>query len=166
MLTGLEIDILTDEEESGRRQEEFNQRSGLFVQALDVEDVIAHLLVAEGFTAVDEIAYVPVDELAAIEGFDAEIGEELRNRARDWLSQEEDRRDEERKQIGVTDEVAALEGLTPSMMVILGNNNIKTLDDVGDLAGDELSELLAAHEMTEETANEIVMAARAHWFDE
>ena len=101
-----------------------------------------------------------------IEGFDAEIGEELRNRARDWLSQEEDRRDEERKQIGVTDEVAALEGLTPSMMVILGNNNIKTLDDVGDLAGDELSELLAAHEMTEETANEIVMAARAHWFDE
>ena len=166
MLTGLEIDILTDEEESGRRQEEFNQRSGLFVQALDVEDVIAHLLVAEGFTAVDEIAYVPVEELVAIEGFDEEIGEELRNRARDWLSQEEDRRDEERKQIGVTDEVAVLEGLTPSMMVILGNNNIKTLDDVGDLAGDELSELLAAHEMTEEKANEIVMAARAHWFEE
>ena len=166
MLTGLEIDILTDEEESGRRQEEFNQRSGLFVQALDVEDVIAHLLVAEGFTAVDEIAYVPVEELATIEGFDEEIGEELRNRARDWLSQEEDRRDEERKQIGVADDVAALEGLTPSMMVILGNNNIKTLDDVGDLAGDELAELLQAHDMTEEKANEIVMAARAHWFDE
>ena len=166
MLTGLEIDILTDEEESGRRQEEFNQRSGLFVQALDVEDVIAHLLVAEGFTAVDEIAYVPVEELATIEGFDEEIGEELRDRARDWLSQEEDRRDEERKQIGVADDVAALEGLTPSMMVILGNNNIKTLDDVGDLAGDELAELLQAHDMTEEKANEIVMAARAHWFDE
>ena len=109
---------------------------------------------------------MPIEDLLSIEGFDEEIGEELRNRARDWLSQEEDRRDEERKQIGVTDEVAALEGLTPSMMVILGNNNIKTLDDVGDLAGDELSELLAAHEMTEEAANEIVMAARAHWFDE
>ena len=166
MLTGLEIDILTDEEESSRRQEEFNQRSALFVQALDVEDVIAHLLVAEGFTAVDEIAFVPVDELAAIEGFDEEIGEELRNRARDWLAQEEDRKDEERKQIGVSDEVAALEGLSPSMMVILGNNGIKTLDDVGDLAGDELIELLPDHEMTEETANNIIMAARAHWFDE
>jgi N utilization substance protein A len=166
MLTGLEIDILTDEEESSRRQEEFNQRSALFVEALDVEDVIAHLLVAEGFTAVDEIAFVPVEELAMIEGFDEEIGEELRNRARDWLAQEEDRKDEERKQIGVTDEVAALEGLSPSMMVILGNNGIKTLDDVGDLAGDELIELLEGHEMSEDTANAIIMAARAHWFDE
>ena len=166
MLTGLEIDILTDEEESGRRQEEFNQRSTLFVDALDVEDVIAHLLVAEGFTAVDEIAFVPVDELAAIEGFDEEIGEELRNRARDWLALEEDRKDVERKEIGVTDEVAALEGLTPSMMVILGNNGIKELDDVGDLAGDELAEMLAGFEMTEETANTIVMAARAHWFED
>jgi len=128
--------------------------------------VIAHLLVAEGFTAVDEIAFVPVDELAAIEGFDEEIGEELRNRARDWLALEEDRKDVERKEIGVTDEVAALEGLTPSMMVILGNNGIKELDDVGDLAGDELAEMLAAFEMTEETANTIVMAARAHWFDD
>jgi len=166
MLTGLEIDILTDEEESGRRQEEFNQRSALFVDALDVEDVIAHLLVAEGFTAVDEIAFVPVDELAAIEGFDEEIGQELRTRARDWLALEEDRKDVERKEIGVTDEVAALEGLTPSMMVILGNNGIKELDDVGDLAGDELAEMLAAFEMTEETANTIVMAARAHWFED
>ena len=107
-----------------------------------------------------------MDELAAIEGFDEEIGEELRNRARDWLALEEDRKDVERKEIGVTDEVAALEGLTPSMMVILGNNGIKELDDVGDLAGDELAEMLAAFEMTEETANTIVMAARAHWFDD
>ena len=107
-----------------------------------------------------------MDELAAIEGFDEEIGEELRKRARDWLALEEDRKDVERKEIGVTDEVAALEGLTPSMMVILGNNGIKELDDVGDLAGDELAEMLAAFEMTEETANTIVMAARAHWFDD
>ena len=107
-----------------------------------------------------------MDELAAIEGFDEEIGEELRNRARDWLALEEDRKDVERKEIGVTDEVAALEGLTPSMMVILGNNGIKELDDVGDLAGDELAEMLAAFGMTEETANTIVMAARAHWFED
>ena len=168
-LTGWDIDILTEEEESARRQQEFHNRSQLFIEALDVDDVIAHLLVAEGFTSVEQIAYVPIEDLIDIEGFDEEVAEELRARAETWLEEQERQLDAKRAEMGVSDEIAAIEGLTASMLVKLGEaaepyGPIKTLDDLGDLASDELIEILGEEAPSEEEANAIIMAARAHWF--
>jgi len=164
MLTGWDIDIMTEEEESRRRQEEMRQRSQLFIEALDVDDVIAHLLVAEGFTSLEQVAFVPVDELARIEGFDDDVAQELRARARTYL-EELDRRNTERRQtLGVSDELAALPGLSPAILVKLGENDIKTLDDLGDLASDELIDMLGDLAPDHAAADAIIMAARAHWF--
>jgi N utilization substance protein A len=164
MLTGWDIDILTEAEESERRIEETKTRSALFIEALDVDDVIAHLLVAEGFTSVEEIAYTEIEELAQIEGFDEDVAAELRDRALTYLEQRDAALSEQRVALGVTDEVAAVEGLTPTMLVALGGKDVKTLDDLGDLATDELVEIVGADVMTAADAEKIIMAARAHWF--
>jgi transcription termination/antitermination protein NusA len=164
MLTGWDIDILTEAEESERRIEETKTRSALFIEALDVDDVIAHLLVAEGFTSVEEIAYTEIEELAQIEGFDEDVAAELRDRALAFLEQRDAALSEQRVALGVTDEVAAVEGLTPTMLVALGEKDVKTLDDLGDLATDELIEIVGADTMTPVDAERIIMAARAHWF--
>jgi N utilization substance protein A len=166
MLTGWDIDILTEAEESERRTEETKTRSALFIEALDVDDVIAHLLVAEGFASVEEIAYTEIDELAQIEGFDEDVAAELRDRALSYLEQRDAALSGQRIALGVTDEVAAVEGLTPAMLVALGEKEVKTLDDLGDLATDELVEIVGADAMTSAEAERIIMAARAHWFDE
>jgi N utilization substance protein A len=166
MLTGWDIDILTEAEESERRTEETKTRSALFIEALDVDDVIAHLLVAEGFATVEEIAYTEIDELAQIEGFDEDVAAELRDRALAYLEQRDAALSEQRVALGVTDEVAAVEGLSPAMLVALGEKEVKTLDDLADLATDELVEIVGAEAMTSEEAERIIMAARAHWFDE
>ncbi len=163
-LTRWDIDILTEAEESERRQEEFRRRSGLFVEALDVDDVIAGLLVTEGFNSVEELAFTPVDELAAIEGFDDAVAEELIRRAEEFITRRDSELSDKRMELGVSDEVAAIEALTPAMLVALGEKGVKTLDDLADLASDELIEIVGS-EMDEATANEIIMAARAHWFD-
>ncbi len=165
MLTGWDIDILTEQEESERRTEEFRTRSQLFIDGLDVDDVIAHLLVAEGFSSVEEIAYVETEELAEIEGFDEDVANELKQRALSFLEEQEVRAGERRRELGVDDALAGLEGLTTPMLVKLGEAGVKTLDDLGDLAGDELREILGKDGPSEEEANEIIMAARAHWFD-
>jgi len=166
MLTGWNIDILTEREESERRQEEFRTRSQLFVDSLDVEDVIAHLLVTEGFAKVEDVALVPVEELAAIEGFDESIAEELQTRARTYLEEQEARFTAKRKELGVSDEVAALPGLNSAMLAKLGEAGVKSLDDFGDLATDELLETLKGMPFTEEQANVAIMEARKHWFDD
>jgi N utilization substance protein A len=166
MLTGWDIDILTEAEESERRTEETKTRSALFIEALDVDDVIAHLLVAEGFATVEEIAYTEIDELAQIEGFDEDVAAELRDRALTYLEQRDAALSAQRVTLGVTDEVAAVEGLSPAMLVALGEKEVKTLDDLADLATDELIEIVGADAMTAEEAERIIMAARAHWFDE
>ena len=163
-LTGWDIDILTEAEESDRRTEEFRTRSQLFIDALDVDDVIAHLLVAEGFSSLEEIAYIETDELAEIEGFDADVAEELKERARVWLENQDEIYSERRRELGVEDALAETSGLSPILLVKLGENGIKTLDDLADLAGDELVELLGKDGPTKDEANEIIMAARAHWF--
>ncbi|BAE52877.1 transcription termination factor NusA [Paramagnetospirillum magneticum] len=165
-LTQWNIDILTEAEESERRTEEFRSRSNMFIQALDVDDVIAHLLVTEGFSSVEEVAYVPAEDIADIEGFDENVAEELQTRARNFLAEQDERYDQMRKDMGVADEMAAIEGLAPSMLVKLGDKGIKTLDDLGDLAGDELIDILGKDAMTEDEANAVIMAARAHWFEE
>ncbi|MDE2029325.1 MAG: transcription termination/antitermination protein NusA [Alphaproteobacteria bacterium] len=166
MLTGWDIDILTEKEESERRQQEVASRTALFIEALAVDDVIAHLLVTEGFTRVEQIAETPVDELAEIEGFDAEVGGELQERARNWLAENAAKLEAQRKEFGVVDDVVALPGLSIEMAVKLGGKGIKTLDDVADLASDELREIVGEDELTEGVANEIIMAARAHWFND
>ncbi len=165
-LSGWDIDILTEAEESDRRQEEVRSRTELFMQALDVDDVIAHLLVSEGFASVEEVAFVPTEELASVESFDEEIAEELRRRATEYVENLNNELSEKRIALGVQDELAELEGLGPVALVVLGEAEIKTLDDLGDLAGDELIEILGAIAPNLDNANAIIMAARAHWFDD
>jgi N utilization substance protein A len=164
-LTRWDIDILTEAEESERRQEEFRRRTGLFVEALDVDDVIAGLLVQEGFNTIEELAFTPSDELAEIEGFDQSVAEELIRRAEAFLVKRNAELSEKRITLGVSDEVAAFEALTPAMLVALGEKGVKTLDDLADLASDELVEIVGEGGMDEEQASEIIMAARAHWFE-
>ena len=165
-LSGWDIDILTEAEESERRTEEFKVRSQMFVDALDVDDVIAHLLVTEGFSTVEEVAFVPVEDIVGIEGFDEEVSEELRDRARAYLAQQEEELTQRRKDLNVSDDLAEVKGVTPALLVVLGENGIKTRDDLADLATDELLEFAPAGSLTESKANEIIMAARAHWFEE
>ena len=165
-LTRWDIDILTEAEESERRQEEFRRKSGLFVEALDVDDVIAGLLVTEGFNTIEELAFVDPDELASIEGFDESVAAELIRRAQAFLTRRDEALTEQRVALGVTDEVAANEALSPAMLVALGEKGVHTLDDLADLASDELIEIVGAEAMDEEQANAVIMAARAHWFGE
>jgi N utilization substance protein A len=164
ILTGWDIDILTEAEESTRRTEEVNTRSALFIEALDVDEVIAHLLVAEGFTRVEELAETPIDELNQIQGFEEEISTELQNRAKTWLDKKRKEADARQKELGVNADLIAIPGLKPEQVIKLAEGGIKTRDDLADLAADELMEMLGAGQMSERDANAVIMAARAHWF--
>ena len=137
-LTGWDIDILTEAEESERRQKEFAERSALFMEALDVDEVIAQLLVTEGFATVEEVAFVDVAEIANIEGFDEGTADEIQTRAREFLEKQEAERDTKRRELGVADDLAKVQGVTTAMMVRLGENNIKTVEDLADCATDDL----------------------------
>jgi N utilization substance protein A len=163
-LTRWDIDILTEAEESERRQEEFRKRTGLFVEALDVDDVIAGLLVTEGFGTIEELVDAADEELAEVEGFDEDVAAELKRRAQAFLDRRDEELDEKRRALGVEDAVGEAGGFSPAMMVTLGEKGVKTLDDLGDLAADELIEILGTEAVDEETANAIIMAAREHWF--
>ena len=183
-LTGKAIDILTETDASEKRQQEFVERSELFQNELDVDETLAQLLVAEGFTSLEEVAYVEADEIASIEGFDEELAAELQNRATEALDRREEANRELRRSLGVEDAIAAMPHMTEAMMVTLGKAGIKTLDDLADLATDELIQkkrveprrkpgspepkggVLAEYNLSEEQGNEIIMAARAHWFEE
>jgi transcription termination/antitermination protein NusA len=139
----------------------------MFIEALDIDDVIAHLLVTEGFTSLEEIAFVPLEDLAGIEGFDEDIAAELQERAKVFIERKNEEFEARRQELGVTDELATLDGLTPAMLVAIGEKGVKTLDDLGDLASDELIEMLPPEaKVTQDEANVIIMAARAHWFAE
>ena len=168
ILTGWDIDILTEAEESERRNEEFKVRSQMFMEALDVDDVIAHLLVTEGFTRVEEVAFIPLDDLSGIEGFDESVADELRNRARTYLTERDERNTARRRELGVSDDLASLEGLNPAMLVALGERGVKTRDDFADLSSDELIDpedgIFKGMEVSREEADAMIMAARAHWF--
>jgi N utilization substance protein A len=165
-LTGWTIDILTEAEESERRQEEFKNRSKMFIDALDVDDVLAHLLVTEGFTSVEELAFIPTEELTDIEGLDEDLANELRDRATAFVETENKKVLERMQELGVAQDLAdsGIEGLDAKKVIVLAEKGVKTLDDLADLAGDELIEALAPSKLDLETANRIIMAARAHWF--
>ena len=196
-LTGKQIDIMTEAEASEKRQKEFAERSKLFEEELDVDETLSQLLVAEGFTELEEVAYIDLAELANIEGFDEELGQELQSRAQEALDRREEAARAERRELGVEDALAELPHLTEAMLVVLGKAGVKTLDDLADLATDELiakkrsndqrrrnnnkeerrdrnddrreetrGGVLGEYGLTEEQGNEIIMAARAHWFDD
>ena len=165
-LTGYDIDIMTEEDEAKRRQEEFERASQLFMAGLDVDDSIGYLLAAEGYRVMDQIAFAPIEEIAAIEGFDDEIAQELINRANLAITAEIEAMRQQLAEQGMDAQVLEIEAFSTDMLKALAAEGIKTLDDLGDLAGDELVELLAGFDMDEDKANEIIMAARAHWFDD
>lgn len=187
-LTAKAIDIMTESDSSEKRQQEFVSRTETFQNELDVDETLAQLLVAEGFTELEEVAYVELDELAAIEGFDEDLAQELQSRAAEAIERREQANREARQALGVEDAVAELPHLTEAMLVTLGKAGLKTLDDIADLATDELIEkkrveprrrnedaprrpehkggVLGEYGLTEEQGNEIIMAARAHWFED
>ncbi|MFK7843077.1 MAG: transcription termination factor NusA [Sphingorhabdus sp.] len=184
-LTALAIDIMTEADSSEKRQAEFAARTEMFQEDLDVDETLSQLLVAEGFSELEEVAYVAPEEISNIEGFDDELAAELQNRALEALDRREAAAKDKRTELGVEDAIAELPHLTEAMLVTLGEAGLKTLDDVADLATDELvlkrkSEprrrndnrkpepdgVLAKYSLTEEQGNEIIMAARAHWFED
>lgn len=164
-LTGWYVDILTEAEESERRQSEVKVRTQAFIDALDVDDVIAHLLVAEGFSSVDEIAAVPMEEIASIEGFDEDLATELQNRAKAYIEKRNAEFAVRSKELGVDDSLMGLEGLTQEMIVKLAEKGVKTLDDFADLATDEVLEIVGENAMTAHDAEALIMKAREHWFE-
>ena len=184
-LTGKAIDILTEADASEKRQREFTTNTETFQNELDVDETLAQLLVAEGFSSLEEVAYVEPEEIAGIEGLE-ELADELQSRAQEALERRNDAAREERRGLGVEDALAEMPYLTEAMLVTLGKAGIKTLDDLADLATDELVEkkrveprrrnedapkrpepkggILSEYGLTDEQGNEIIMAARAHWF--
>jgi N utilization substance protein A len=155
-LTGWSIDILTEEVESERRTQEFNRLSELFIEALNVEEVIAHLLVTEGFSSVEEVAYVPVEDLANIEGFDEAVAEELNKDAEIA---------KKFKELGVEEALAKHEGLTSDIVLKLAENGIKTMDDFAGLATDEFFEIVQKSGLSRDTVEAMIMKAREAWFE-
>ncbi|MCG7572652.1 transcription termination factor NusA [Phaeobacter sp. CNT1-3] len=138
-LTGLDIDIMTESDESARRQKEFEERTKLFVQTLDVDEFFAQLLVAEGFTNLEEVAYVEIDELLVIDGVDEDTASELQARARDYLEAQANAAIERARELGVEDSLFAFEGLTPQMIQALAEDDVKTLEDFATCADWELA---------------------------
>ena len=163
-LTGWTIDIMTEAEESERRQEEFMAQSKAFVAALDVDETLAHLLVAEGFTELEEIAYVEPEELLSVEGLEEDLVVELQRRANDHLEAAAREAEAKRVELGVADELADVEGLTPQMLVALGEDEVKTLEDFAGCAADELTSkedgILKAFSLTQDEASDMIMATR------
>ena len=164
-LIGWSIDILTEEVESNRRAEEFNSISNLFIEALNVEDVIAHLLVTEGFTTVEEVAFVPEEDISSIEGFDESVALELQTRARDWLETQKTKKQEHLRELGVQEDLLEIEGLNPDIILKLAENGVKSKEDFAELASDEFFDFVPNAPLTHEQVDDMIMEARAHWFE-
>jgi N utilization substance protein A len=162
ILTGWNIDVMTDAEEAERRTKEYEVLSANLMQNLDVDDVLARLLITEGFRSTDDLLKVSPEELGSIEGLNAEVAAELQNRAQAAATAAAERL----AKLGVTEELKALPGMSNDLVIALGEQGIKTLDDLGDLATDELLEMLPGGLITEKQASKLIMAARKHWFDD
>ena len=165
-LLGCDIDVLTEEQEQERRKNENMVRSQRFMEALDVDEMIAHLLIAEGFSNVDEIAMVDLSELSEIEGFDEDVAKELQSRAKEYVEKRNKEFEEKSKTLGIDDKLQAVEGLDRDMLLTLAAKGVKTIDDLADLAADELIEVLGENTISVQEANKIIMNAREHWFTE
>ncbi len=183
-LTGWDIDIMTEQEESERRQTEFTETSKIFCDALNVDELVAQLLASEGFTNLEEVAYVEAEEIAEIEGFDENMAGELQSRAREYLERQEAKLDDERKELGISDDLYSIAGLTTAMMVAMGKSEDKILsleDFAGSVADDLIGwterkdgetirhpGILNKFEVSRVEADEMIMAARlkAGWVTE
>ena len=181
-LTGWDIDILTEQEESERRQAEFENRTRMFIDSLNVDEVIGQLLASEGFTSVEELAFVDTKEIAGIEGFDDDTAAELQTRARDYLAKIEAELDAKRTELGVADELKEVPGVTTAMLVRFGENSVKTVEDLAGCATDDLvgwterkdgetvreAGILDGFDLSREEAEAMVMQARlkAGWVSE
>jgi transcription termination/antitermination protein NusA len=181
-LTGWDIDILTEQEESERRQAEFEKRTKMFMEALNVDEVVGQLLASEGFNSVEELAIVEQKDIASIEGFDADTAAELQARARSHLAQVEAEYDAKRKELGVADDLKEVPGVTVKMLVAMGENGVKTVEDLAGCATDDLAGfterkdgettrtpgILDGFEVTREECEAIIMQARlkAGWITE
>src|SRR3954471_5104303 len=181
-LTGWDIDILTEQEESERRQTEFQNRTKIFMEALDVDEVVGQLLASEGFGSVEELAVVDEKELAAIEGFDDDTARELQTRAKEYIAKIESDLDAKRKELGVEDAVKDVPGVTTAMLVKFGEGGIKTVEDLAGCATDDLvgwterkdgeskrePGILDGYEISREDAEAMIMQARlkAGWITE
>ena len=166
-LTGWFVDILTEAEESEKRQEEFSERSKIFIEALDIDDVIAHLMVSEGFVTISDIAEASFEELMSIEGFDEDISSELSERAKNFVKMEKQRIDNSLKKLKVEDDLYNFSELNKSSILTLAENNIKTLDELAELDSGELFGILGEKVfINEDDAGSVIMKARQHWFKE
>ncbi|MBU92658.1 MAG: transcription termination/antitermination protein NusA [Rhodobiaceae bacterium] len=173
-LTKWDIDILTEAEESERRQTEFNEKSEIFIQALDVDEVIAQLLVSEGFLSIEDLVFVETSEISSIEGFDDDTALEIQSRAKTFIEEEDLKLDAKRKELGVHDDLEEIDGMTTNMLVVLGENDIKTLDDFAGCSTDDLfgwvektelgskkqSGLFTGFDITMEKIEEMILHAR------
>ena len=166
-LTGWFVDILTEAEESEKRQEEFSERSKIFIEALDIDDVIAHLMVSEGFITISDIAEASLEELMSIEGFDEDISSELSARAQNFVKMENQRIDSALKELKVKNDLYEFSELSKSNILTLAENNIKTLDELAELDSGELFGILGNKVfINEDDAGSVIMKARQHWFTE
>jgi transcription termination/antitermination protein NusA len=181
-LTGWDIDILTEQEESERRQAEFENRTRMYMEALNVDEVVGQLLASEGFASVEELALIDLKEIAGIEGFDEETAQELQTRARDYLDRIESELDAKRRELGVEDAVKDVPGVTTKMLVAFGENDVKTVEDLAGCATDDLAGwserkdgettrypgMLDGFELSREEAESIIMQARVKvgWISE
>ena len=173
-LSGWEIDILTEDQESERRQNEFQERTNLFIEALDVDELLAQLLVTEGFSEIEEVAMVEIDEITNISGFDEETSQEIQARANDYLEKENLLLEEKRKDLKVQDDLLEMEELSMKMIIKLGENDVKSLEDFAYCSTDDLigwdeyidgkktheSGILESFDLSEDYANELIMKAR------
>ena len=161
------IDVISESEESEKRQEEISERTKIFIEALDVDDVIAHLIVAEGYSSIEDISNTSVDELNNIEGFEEELSIELKERAQNYVKLENQNIEKKLKASGVDSKLYEFTHLSKSEILTLVENNIKTLDDLADLDSEELYTLLGKKVFNNENeAGEVIMEARKHWFEE
>jgi N utilization substance protein A len=181
-LTGWDIDIVTEQEESEHRQAEFEKRTKLFIEALNVDEVVGQLLASEGFNSVEELAVVDEKEVAGIEGFDEDTARELQARAREYLDRQEAELDAKRQELGVEDALKEVPGITTAMLVKLGENDVKTVEDLAGCATDDLfgwserkdSEttrypgILEGFDLSRDDAEALIMQARvkAGWVNE
>jgi transcription termination/antitermination protein NusA len=173
-LTGWDIDIMTEADESERRQKEFALRTTRFVEALDVDETLAQLLASEGFDKVEEVAFVDLHEISSIEGLDEQTAEELQQRAKDYLDKQANELEDKRKALGVSDELLEMEGLNPTLVVALGEAGVKTIEDLADCATDDLigwnerkdgattkhAGAFTGHDISSADAQSLIMAAR------
>ena len=161
-LLGWGIDVMSEDQSKEKRQRDIKERTAKFITALDIDDVIAHLLVVEGFTSIEDIAMIDITELTSIEGFDEGVAIELQNRAKVYLEALKSKFTDEAKAAGIADDLTTFDALSQEQILMLGAQGVKSLDDLADLAADELVEMLG--DGVKASAEGIIMKAREHWF--